>query len=56
MKDECLTLKLQVKEKDELISQLREELVSDKQRLLLIWNLLDLVRLLAGSNKQANRG
>ncbi|KAM6441205.1 serine-rich coiled-coil domain-containing protein 1 isoform 2-T3 [Liasis olivaceus] len=26
MKDECLTLKLQLKEKDELISQLREEL------------------------------
>lgn len=29
MKDECLTLKLQLKEKEELISQLREELVSD---------------------------
>lgn len=29
MKDECSMLKLQLKEKDELISQLQEELVSD---------------------------
>ena len=28
MKDECSMLKLQLKEKDELISQLQEELVS----------------------------
>lgn len=30
MKDECTILKLQLKERDELISQLQEELVSDK--------------------------
>jgi hypothetical protein len=29
MKDECSLLKLQLKERDELISQLQEELVSD---------------------------
>lgn len=29
MKDECSMLKLQLKERDELISQLQEELVSD---------------------------
>lgn len=29
MKDDCSMLKLQLKEKDELISQLQEELVSD---------------------------
>lgn len=30
MKDECSLLKLQLKERDELIAQLQEELVSDQ--------------------------
>lgn len=33
MKDECSMLKLQLKERDELICQLQEELVSDKKYL-----------------------